>query len=62
MKRLYRSEHDRKLCGVCGGLGDYFNLDPTILRCVAVFLVLWVGTGLVAYIIASIIIPSESDV
>jgi phage shock protein C len=58
MKKLYRSKNNKILAGVCGGIGEYFNIDPTIIR------LLWLlisitGGGLVAYIIAWIIIPQE---
>lgn len=60
-KKLYRSNTNRMLCGVCGGIGEYFNIDPTIIR------LLWVllacsGTGLLAYLIAAVIIPLDMDV
>lgn len=61
-KKLYRSEHDRKIFGVCGGLADYFDVDSTLVRLLAVLCVLLAGTGLLAYIIAAIIMPSESQV
>ena len=43
MKKLYRSNTDRKLCGVCGGLAEYFDIDPTIIRLIFVFLTLFGG-------------------
>lgn len=58
MKKLYKSKTDRKLCGVCGGLGEYFNVDSTIIRLAAVLLG-FMGSGLLAYIVAAIIIPEE---
>lgn len=58
-KRLVKSRNDRKLCGVCGGFAEYLNLDPTIIRLIWVLLVLFAGTGLLAYIIAAIIMPEE---
>ena len=48
-KKLYKSVTDRKVFGVCGGLGEYFNIDASIVRLIFVFLVLCVGTGLLAY-------------
>ena len=62
MKRLYRSESNRMICGVCGGLADYFVLDPTLVRLGWVLLVLLGGTGIIAYIIAAIIMPTEAQV
>ena len=56
MKRLTKS-YDRKLCGVCGGIAEYLNIDPTILRLIWLLLVLCAGTGMLAYIIAAIIMP-----
>ncbi len=55
-KRLYRSRIQRMLCGVCGGIGEYFNIDPTLIRLVFV-LFGCTGGGILAYIIAAIIIP-----
>ncbi len=56
-KKLYRSTEDKKIAGVCGGLGDYFDIDPTIIRLIWVSMVLAFGTGIVAYILAWIIVP-----
>lgn len=55
-KKLYRSSTDKKIAGVCGGLGEYFNIDPTLVRLGAVVLGLC-GGGLLAYIVAAVIIP-----
>jgi len=56
-KRLYRSRTSRVIGGVCGGLGEYFGIDPTFIRILAVLLVFADGIGLLGYIIAWIIIP-----
>lgn len=56
-KRLMRSSTDKKIGGVCAGLADYFDLDPTILRVVWLLLILCGGTGLVAYIVLWIVLP-----
>ncbi len=56
-KRMYRSRVDSKIGGVCGGLAEYFDIDPTLLRVIAVLLVFLHGTGLIAYIVAWIIMP-----
>lgn len=58
-KKLYRSKKNKMIAGVCAGLGDYFEMDPTLIRLGAVLLVLLAGTGILAYIIGWIIIPSE---
>ena len=61
MKKLYRSNTNRMLFGVAGGMADYFNMDPTIMR------ILWVlvglsGIGILIYLIAAIIMPQEGNV
>ncbi len=56
-KRLYRSRDDRKIAGICAGLGEYFGIDPTVVRLLFVVgLIFWGGT-LLAYIILAIVIP-----
>lgn len=60
MKRLYRSKKDRILGGVCAGLGEHLDVDPTVIRLIwAVVSVLSVGTGVIIYVLAWIIIPEE---
>jgi phage shock protein C len=56
-KRLYRSRTSRQLGGVCGGLGEYFNIDPTLVRLAFVVLMLWGGAALPLYVVMWIIIP-----
>ena len=58
MKRLVKSS-DRRLLGVCGGIADYFDLDPNIIRLLWVIFSLLGGSGVLAYIIAAVIMPSE---
>ncbi|MDD3731047.1 MAG: PspC domain-containing protein [candidate division Zixibacteria bacterium] len=59
-RKLYRSLTDRKLAGVCGGLGEYFDIDPTLVRIITVVLAIGgIGTGILLYIIAWIIIPDR---
>lgn len=58
-KRLYKSATNRVLCGVCGGIGEYFNVDPTLIRLIFIVLLFIAGSSLLAYIIAAIIIPEE---
>lgn len=62
MKRLYRSESQKIIGGVCGGAGDYFDIDPIMIRLIWVILFFFGGIGLVAYLIAWIIIPIENSV
>ena len=61
-KRLYRSESSRMLCGVCAGIAEYFNLDPTLIRLAWALFCILGGSGVLAYILAAIIIPPESRV
>ena len=56
-KKLCRSNKDKKIFGVCGGIADYFDIDSTIIRLIFVFFVLCVGTGVLAYIIAALVMP-----
>ncbi|MBQ8802863.1 MAG: PspC domain-containing protein [Tyzzerella sp.] len=58
-KRLYKSTTDKKLDGVCGGIAEYFNIDSTIVRLALVLFCLAGGSGILAYIIAAIVIPRE---
>ena len=62
-KRLYRTEHGAAMiCGVCGGIAEYFNIDPSIVRLLWVALVIFGGTGILLYIIAAIILPRKSQI
>lgn len=56
-KKLYKSNRNKMLGGVCGGIGEYFGVDPTLVRLAFVALCILAGGGLIAYIIALIIIP-----
>lgn len=59
-KRIYRSQENRVFSGVCGGLGEYFNIDPTIIRLLTVFVILSsFMTGLIAYIVCAMVIPQR---
>lgn len=60
--RLYRSETDKMLGGVCGGIAEVYDLDPSLVRIGALLLVFGMGSGLLAYLLAWLIIPSESEV
>ena len=62
-KQVYRSRTSKKICGVCGGLAKYLNMDPTIMRLIAVLVTLCtgVGLGLIAYIIAAVMMPEEPE-
>ncbi len=60
-KRLHRSRTKRLIAGVCGGIGEYFNLDPTLVRLVFLLLVFLWGAGIIFYLILAIIIPLEGQ-
>ena len=57
MKRLHRTNEDRKIAGVCAGLGDYFELDPVFFRLFFLFSILFGGVGLLAYVVLWILMP-----
>ena len=57
VKRLMRSSRDKKVGGVCAGLADYFDLDPTIVRIVWLLAIFFAGTGFLAYIVLWIALP-----
>ena len=57
-KRLVKSRTSRMLCGVCAGIGEYFGIDPTVIRILAVLLGC-TFTGIVAYIVAAVIMPEQ---
>lgn len=63
MKQLKRSLQNRKICGVCGGIGEYLNIDPTVIRLIWVLVTIAsCGTGLIAYIIAALVMPESNEV
>lgn len=61
-KKLYRTEDNKILAGVCGGVAEYFNLDPTLVRVLWVAVSLFAGAGVILYIIMAIIVPVKSQV
>lgn len=58
-KRLYRSKTDRKIFGVCGGLAQYFNVDPVIIRVIAIVSIFFSGAGIIAYVVLALVVPLE---
>ena len=60
-KRLYRSPVDKKIAGVCGGLGEYFDVDPVFFRAVFIVLAILWGAGLLAYIVLWIMVPVKGE-
>lgn len=62
MKKVFKSKYDRKICGVCGGIAEYFKVDSTLVRLAAAgFTLAFCGTGIIAYIVAALIIPEEAE-
>lgn len=59
-KKLYKSNQNKMLDGVCGGIAEYFGIDPTVVRLIWALFSLMGGCGILAYIIAAIIIPRNS--
>ena len=62
MKRLLKSSVNRKLCGVCGGVGEYFDIDPTLIRVMWVVAALCGTLGFWAYILCALIIPNDVEI
>lgn len=58
-KKLNRSRDNRIIGGVCGGIGEYLNIDPTAIRLIYILFALWFGSGILAYIIFLILVPEE---
>lgn len=61
MKRLYKSKSDKMICGVCGGIAQYFGIDSTLVRLIVAVLCITGGTGVLFYILASFIIPENPE-
>ncbi len=60
-KRLYKSSTNRMIDGVCAGIGEYFNIDPTLVRLAWILFCALGGSGIIAYIIAAIVIPRNPN-
>ena len=60
-KRLYKSATDKMLFGVCGGVAEYFDIDPTFVRLAWALLAFACGGGIVAYVVAAIVIPDKPE-
>lgn len=58
-KRLWRSRKDRRIAGVCGGLGEYFNMDPTWIRILFIIFLLLGGSAFIIYVLMWIVVPVE---
>jgi len=60
-KKLYKSNTDKKLAGVCGGIAEYLGMDSTIVRLILVLAVLFAGVGILAYIVAAFVMPDKTN-
>lgn len=60
-KRLYKSNKNKMIDGVCAGIAEYFNIDPTLVRLGAVVLTCACGSGVLAYIVCAIVIPRDPN-
>lgn len=60
-KRIYKIRDQKKLCGVCAGVAEYFDLDPTLVRVLWAAISLGYGVGVIAYIICAVIFPDKSE-
>ena len=58
-QKLYRSRDDRMIGGVCGGLGEFFDIDPTLIRLLFVLLTIFGGSGVLVYLVMLFIVPEE---
>lgn len=60
-KKLYKSRTDKKICGVCGGIAEYIECDPTIVRLITALLALGFGTGILLYLVAALVMPYKPE-
>ena len=61
MKKLCKSNTNKKICGVCGGIAEYLNADPTLIRLAFVIVALAAGSGILAYFLAALIMPEAQE-
>ncbi|HCX64084.1 MAG TPA: PspC domain-containing protein [Eubacteriaceae bacterium] len=61
MKKLYRNKAEGKIAGVCQGVAEYFDIDPSIVRLIWVIAIIWGGVGLILYIACALILPDKSS-
>ncbi len=61
-KKIYKIEEGRKICGVCGGVAEYFNIDPVLVRVIWGVLALGCGIGIVLYFVCAFVFPNKSEV
>lgn len=60
-KRIYKSKTDEKICGVCGGIAEFFDVDSTLIRLAWVLFTALGGSGVIAYIVAALVMPEKKD-
>ena len=61
-KRLYKSSRNKKMCGVCGGIAEYLNIDPTVIRLITAIIGLAWGSGILLYIIMAFVMPYDNEI
>lgn len=61
-KRIYKIEEGKKIFGVCGGLAEYFNIDPVIIRVIWGVLAFAFGTGIILYLVCAFVFPNKSEI
>lgn len=61
-KRLYKSSRNKKICGVCGGIAEYLNMDPTVIRLITTIIALAWGSGIILYIIMAFVMPYDNEI
>lgn len=61
-KRLYKSSRNKKICGVCGGIAEYLNMDPTVIRLITAIIALACGSGIILYIIMAFVMPYDNEI
>ena len=61
-KRLYKSSRNKKICGVCGGIAEYLNMDPTVIRLITAIIALAWGSGIILYIIMFFVMPYDNEI
>ena len=60
-KKLYRSKSNKMIAGVCGGVAEYFNIDPTVVRVIWAIASIFAFAGVIAYIVCALIVPEKPD-
>ena len=61
-KRIYKIREQKKLCGVCAGVAEYFDLDPTLVRVLWAAISLGYGVGVIAYLVCAVVVPDKSEI